>query len=275
MASDSRVSLIDNSSSLPNRWFDSADYLKTIMLDGVLYGFAGTNTMFKIFMQYYTTKSKSVELLDTLVVLAKDRVAQFFIIRYENNDLRLFAYSPPGPNANDTHEIYLISKDPVINKNYYAIGSGKQAKEYKKNRFNSSAQVPIKKIIGANLAGFKKAGMLELLDKVIKEKLTPSESDKAYFACKAKGGDLFTGGEVKMSKNVNQQQLAEQIKIMDDMDKLAKDSGAICASPIDAALEVKQLKSLGHYAVSPHTVEQSSERTVLLTQMKHTFIAST
>jgi hypothetical protein len=275
MASDSRVSWIDKSSNLPNRWFDSKDYLKTITLDGVMYGFAGANVMFKMFMEYYTTKSTSVNLLDTLVLLAKQNVVQFFIIRYEDDELKLFAYSPPNPDENYTQEIYRVSKDPNINKDFYAIGSGKHSKEYKKNRLNSSAQFPIRKIIDANLSGLKKAGVLKLVNKVIKSKLTSTESEQAYFACQNKGGDLFTGGEVNMSKGANKQQLAKQVKIMDEMDKLAKANGAICASPVNAALEVKQLNSLGQYAVSPHQIKGSSERTDLLNKLNHTFKEST
>lgn len=275
MASDSRVSWIDKSNNLPTRWFDSKDYLKTITLDGVLYGFAGANVMFKMFMENYKNKDDSINLLDTLVLFAKQNIVQFFIIRYGDDELKLFAYSPPNPNENDTQEIFRISKDPTIDKEFYAIGSGKHSKQYKKNRLNSSAQFPIRKIIAANLSGFKKAGVLELINKVTKSKLTPKESEQAYFACQNKGGDLFTGGEVNMSKNTNKQQLAEQVKIMDDMDKQAKANGAICASPVNAALEVAQLQSLGQYAVSPHQVEQSSDRTSLLNKLNSTFNAST
>jgi len=275
MASDSRVSWIDKSTNLPNKWFDSKDYLKTITLDGVLYGFAGTNVMFKMFMEYYTDKANSESLLDTLVEFAKQNIIQFFIIRYGDGELKLFAYSPPNPNKNNEQEIYRISKDPLINKNLYAIGSGKYSKEYKKNRLNSNAQLPIRKIIAANLAGFKKEGMLELLNKVTNNILTLDESREAYIACQKKGGDLFTGGEVNMSTNANKQQLAKQIKIMDDMDKLAKANGAVCASPVNAALEVEQLNRLGQYAISPHQVEQTTERSMLLNKMTHTFNAST
>jgi hypothetical protein len=277
MASDSRVSWIDKSTNLPNKWFDSKDYLKTITLDGVLYGFAGTNVIFKMYMKLYTDKAKSESLLDTLVEFAKQNIIQFFIIRYVDNELKLFAYSPPNPYENNRQEIYRISKDPLINKNSYAIGSGKYSKEYKKNRFNSSVQLPIRKIISANLAGFKKEGMLELLHKVTVTNniLTHDESREAYLACQRKGGDLFTGGEVNMSRNANKQQLAEQIQIMDDMDKLAKANGAICASPVNAALEVDQLIRLGQYAVSPYKVEKTTEHSALLNKMNHIFNAST
>ena len=275
MASDSRVSWIDKSNNLPIKWFDSKDYLKTISLDGVLYGFAGANVMFKMFMQHYTNKANSEELLDTLVEFAKLNQVQFFIIRYGDDELKLFAYSPPNPNENNNQEIYRISKDPLISKKLYAIGSGKHSKEYRRNKLNSNVQLPIRKIISANLAGFKKQGMLELLNKVANSKLTPDESLEAYNACQKKGGDLFTGGEVNMSKDANKQQLAKQIKIMDEMDTIAKANGAVCASPVNATLEVEQLNRIGQYAISPHRVEKSTERAVLLKKMTQIFNAST
>jgi len=274
MASDSRVSWVNKITNLPVRWFDSKDYLKTITLDGVLYGFAGTNVMFKMFMQGYKTKEESVHWLDTLVESAKQNNCEFYMIRYGDSELQLFAYSPPKTNQNNTEEIYLISKDPIINKSFFAIGSGKHSKEFKKYRLNSSAQLPIKKIIEANMAGFKKEGVLELLHKVTKSMLTTEESDKAFFACHGSGGDIFTGGVVNMSKSANTQQLENQIKIMDDMDSHAKANGAVCASPVNASLEIAQLNKMGHYAVSPHTIDQSAERTALLNQMRDTFNAS-
>ncbi|SIO21714.1 MULTISPECIES: hypothetical protein [Pseudoalteromonas] len=275
MASDSRVSWIDTGSNIPNKWFDSDDYLKTITIDDVMYGFAGTNVMFKMFLQYYESRDTSIQLLDTLVLFAKENRVQFFIIRYEIDELRLFCYSPQNPDSSVPCEIFRISKDPIIDKDYYAIGSGKYSKQYKKNRRNSSAQIPIRSIINANLSGLKKGDMVELTNKVLSNKLTPEESNKVFWACKNKGGDLFTGGKINMSKNATRTVLAKQVQIMDEMDKSAKAQGAVCASPVDACLEIQQLNQLGQYSVSPYKVTVTDKETDLLARMKSTFIAST
>ncbi len=275
MASDSRVSWIDNTSNIPNRWFDSNDYLKTITIDDAMYGFAGANVMFKMFLQNYSTKDESISLLDTLVIVAKEKKVQFFIIRYDSDELRLFGYSPQNPNTSEPNEIFRISKDPLIDKDFFAIGSGKYSKQYKKNRRNSSAQIPIRHIINANLSGLKKEGVLELASKVESSMLTPEEANKVFWACQNKGGDIFTGGKINMSKNASRTALAKQVQIMDDMDKKAKANGAICASPVDASLEIKQLHQIGQYSVSPHEVTVTNKQTELLARMKSTFIAST
>lgn len=265
IASDSRVTLVDKEQNLPVKWFDSKDFLKNLIIDDVMYGFAGTNVMFKLFLENYGSIDDSEFVLDTLVELAKQNEVQFFIIRYDGTNLKLFAYSPPHGGA---PEIFRISTDPVITKGMFAIGSGKYSKEYKKNRVNKNVQVPIRKIISANQLGLKKARMLHLDTKVMSGAITLDESKRAFIACQKKGGDLFTGGEVKMTNKVTRQQMEEQVAILDRMDQQAKAVGAVCASPVDAQSEVKQLRAIGQYAVSPNSIRKSEERTVLLEKMQ-------
>lgn len=131
MASDSRVTWINPATNRPIRWFDSPNFLKTLVLDGVMYGFAGTNAMFKTFLMYYTTREESEFLLDSIVQLAKNNNLHIFIIRYDLVGLKLFAYSK---NNETSAEVLRVSTDPMIERNYYAIGSGKYSKVYKKNR---------------------------------------------------------------------------------------------------------------------------------------------
>lgn len=273
IASDSRVSWVDKDTNLPIRWFDSEDFLKTVQIDNVMYGFAGTNIMYKMFLDLYTSLEDSISLLDTLVEFAKLNGVQFFIIRYDSQ-LRLFAYSPAVPEQGEP-EIYRFSKDPIINKDIYAIGSGKYSKEYRKHRFNSNAQAPIRKIISANNTGFKKARVEDLIKKVVKDNLTPDESREAYLACRVKGGDLFTGGRVNMSKNADKDFLKKQVQIMDKMDLRAKANNAVCASPVKASLEVEQLNRIGQYSVSPKRVNISDNQRELLSKMQLIFNAST
>lgn len=273
MASDSRVTWVDKNTNLPIKWFDHVNFLKTLTIDDVIYGFAGTNTMLKLFLNNYTTLEESENLLDTLVELACVNQVQFFFMRYDKT-LKLFAYSPPHPTDKNCPEIYKVSSDPSIDKLSYAIGSGKFSKEFKRHQTNSNAQLPIRKIISANELGLKKARMLDLNSKLISGLLTLEDSKQAYLACASKGGDLFTGGEVKMTQNATRQIMKNQVAILESMDQQAKAVGAVCASPVNAALEVKQLSSIGHYAVSPHKHLNSKRKTTLFNEMQEALNAS-
>lgn len=264
MASDSRVSWVNNSLGIPTRWFDVSDFHKSVTIDGVVYGFAGTNAMFKMFLMMYSDKASSEFLLDTIVEKARMLSIQFFIMRYDGVKLRLFAYSPKNDQG---EEIYRISTNPEINQSYHAIGSGSQSKEYKRNRLNTSAILPIRKIIKANFAGMKKQGMLQLNKKVLQEEISPDESRDAFIACQAKGGDLFTGGEVNMSQLNSNTDIKKQINIMNDMDLMAKANNSVCASPINAGLEIEQLNRIGQFSVSPERVEMTPERNALFSEM--------
>ena len=232
-----------------------------------MYGFAGTNLIFKEFLKNYTTKADSVSLLDTLVQFSKDNKMQFFMIRYEDNELKLFAYSPYFPEIN-APEIFRISKDPAIPDSIFAIGSGKHCRTYKKSKVNLDPQVPIREIIRANTRGLKKNRMLDLINGSVTRKLTLEESRLAYQACNDQGGDIFTGGEIRVTNQISQHQIHDQIRVMDAMDKQAKASNAVCASPINAHLEIKQLERMGQYAVSKFSIDDTQERRDLLNQLQ-------
>ena len=269
---DSRVTWVKR--GIPKKWLDPVGYKKTIMIDDVLYGFAGANVMYKIFLQGYTTLDESEFLLDTCVDFAKKHSIQFFIIRYDGKKLKLFAYSPTGNENVVQPEIYRISSDPCIEKDFYAIGSGKHSREFKKNRHNKKSSFIISKIIAANQAGMKKSGVLGLEQKVKEGILSLEESSLALYSCRDKGGDLFTGGEINMSQNATKQQIHEQIVILELMDQESKAANAVCASPVDAASEVRELSSIGQYAVSPHSIEQSHKRQELFNKMRDTLARS-
>jgi len=264
IACDSRVTWV-NPHGLPIKWHDSKPYRKSLTLDGVMYGFAGTNLVYRTFLENYTSKEESDFVLDTCVQFAKNKSMQFFIIRYDGVELKQFSYSPPNILS---PEILRISADPAINKDCYVIGSGKYSKEYKKNRNNKNARFPIQRIISANSTGMKKGRITHLESKVINDVLTLDESRDAYSACQKKGGDIFTGGEVKMNRDATQQEILDQIEVLRRMDGEAKAANAVCASPVDARLEVKALNSLGHYAVSPHKIEMNEKRKSLLAKME-------
>lgn len=267
MASDSRVTMIDDYTGLPIKWFDSTDFKKTVMLDGVMYGFAGANVIFKMFLDMYQDKATSEHLLDTLVYFSRQHRIQFFIIRYDLPDLKLFAYSPSSSHGVDSPEILRISADPAIERNIYAIGSGKYSKAYKQYKMNKSVHLPIRKIISANGQGVKKAGMIELNKKGFQGTISTEESRDLYQACASRGGDLMTGGEINMTRNMTAQERKEQVDILHRMDLEAKAVGAVCASPVDASFEVRELRALGQYSVSPHAACDLGGRQNLLDEM--------
>ena len=274
MACDSRSSLVDKSNGMITKWFDSAKYKKTINIDGVMYGFAGLNTLYKIFLENYSDRETSEDILDAVVELAKNNIAQFMLMRYDGENLKIFAYSPPNA-LHRVPEIYKISSDLPIETDCYAIGSGKDSKMYLKHQFNASPQVPIHQIISTNKTALSKKKYRHLVLKVSKgNTLTTAESLELYKACSLKGGDLFTGGIVNMCKNATKQEIIEQVAIMEDMDKQAKASGAVCASPINAALEKAHLESLGHSAVSSNRVVMNENMSRLLEKMQDRFDAS-
>lgn len=273
MASDSRTSWIEPKKGYMLKWFDSPDYRKTITIDDVMYGFAGANVIYKLFLMNYTDRDSSLNVLDLLVELAKRERVQFSILRFDGEALKLIAYSPEDDFGNP--EIYKISGDEPLNTNIYAIGSGKDSKMYKKHRSNEQAQAPVYKIIAANNNGLKKATCKRVMSKISKgHVLTEDESWDLFGACKNKGGDLFTGGKVNMSKNASKADIDRQVMIMDQMDKQAKAAGAVCASPINAALEKKNLESLGHSAVSDRKVKIDSSNIELFNLMKEQLKAS-
>ncbi len=266
IASDSRVTWINDKNNLPIKWFDSDAYLKTVTINDAMYGFAGTNAIYKIFlMQYKMVKQDSNAVLDMLVKLAQQERVQFSIIRYESEKLQLFSYSPANDKDN---EVLRFSKDPHLPVSIYAIGSGKYSKQYKKNKINKNAKTPIYKIISANKTAFRKNNMLELNDKVEKEQLTIEESKKAYLACSKHGGDLFTGGNINMSQNITDSKIQSQIRILDNMDKQAKANNAVCASPINAKLEIEQLRKMGQCAVTKHKFDNTPRHNTLLQEMR-------
>lgn len=271
MASDSRVTWIDDVTALPVKWFDSSDYQKTVSLDNVMYGFAGANVIFKTFLTLYKDKQSSEFLLDTLVQHAEMHRIQFFIIRYESLKLKMFAYSPVSDNY---PEIRRISTDPAIDKKIFAIGSGQFSKAYKTNKSHKLVNFPIRKIIAANDKAFKKTGMMNIYQKGVLGTINTDEALAAYTACLQKGGDLSTGGKINMIKNMTNEERLEQVAILDDMDKAAKTVGAVCASPVDAVKEVNRLHSLGLYAVSPNTLDSSPMRNELLKEMEDILYSS-
>lgn len=254
IASDTRITFI-NECNDPIKWIDDSGLKKNVTLDGVMYGFAGVNAIYQMFLENYDSPENSIPLLDSLIKLAQEERCQFFMLRYDGVDLRLFANSPESQML---PEIYKVSTDNIIKASYYAIGSGKESKQYKKHRTSKHAKTPIFKIINANNEGLKSQKLLHLNNKAKEGIITKQEAMQAAKACDSNGGDLFTGGEVTMSQNTTKKDIEQQQRMFDDLNKQAKSLSAVCASPINATLEVEHLRRAGHTAVSKQDITLST-----------------
>ncbi|WP_143872549.1 hypothetical protein [Catenovulum sediminis] len=269
MASDSRVSLVSN--GLLVKWIDSPDFCKTIVINGVLYGFAGANIAFKWFLSLYDEVLQNADhVLDLVTYKSKLNNIQFNILKYDG-ELKLFANSPKNDFGQD--EIYRLSTDAPLDVKVFAIGSGKNSKMYKAHKTNRNIQLPIFKIKTANERACKQKSLKEAISNILNTGLDAEVSKSIVQACHSKGGDIFTGGEVKMTnlnKNVvmgSKTDALQQVQVMDELDKIARNAGAVCASPIDAAYEIRQLKRLGQSPVSKGTVTINEKDRKLLKKM--------
>lgn len=246
IGSDSRVSWVTGDGMVA-KVSDSPDYFKIANINDVLYGFAGTNYIYKIFLQHYDAASNASDmLLDSLVALAKQNKIQFSFLRFDG-ELREFAYSPP--DADGQNEIFLDSKSKPLSTKMYAIGSGKVSKMYRQGKMNPMVCYPIKRIIGANNTALSKKKYEEVRAKLNGTPLSEDEAILVYRACHKAGGDIFTGGEVRVmersTKVTTIDDAKKQVQILDQLDAQAKSQGLTCASPINAEKEISQLVSLG------------------------------
>lgn len=245
MASDSRVSYVDNGSGHVVKVFDSPDYFKVAAINDVLYGFAGANQIYKKFLQLYSyLEADSNGVMDALVHYASKKRIEFAMLRFDG-ELREFAHSP---NQRSGSKILLNSFSKPLKTKHYAIGSGKHSKAYKKYRVNKAVQVPIYKIISANKTALGKIEQ-SIAKKVGKQRFTSAESKVIFDACHANGGDIFTGGDVRImetkSTNMSAADAAKQVQILEHLDNIADSNGAVCASPIYADIEIANLEKLG------------------------------
>lgn len=278
IACDSRTSWVDQYGYIV-KWIDNPKYKKAIMLDGVMYGFAGANCIFQLFLDLYSKstnpKEESEAILDTLVEYSKNNKYQFMIIRYDEIGLKMFAYSPPNTLEN-APELYKISKDSIIDTDTYAIGSGKESRMYLKHQGEKVPTVPIHKIISTNKLALTKKQFKLLVKRVSagQHLLSAYESKQLHNACYLKGGDLFTGGVVNMCKSATMKEVLTQINIMERMDCQAKASGAVCASPINALHEKQNLEALGHKAISDHKVEIDDKKLQMMRYIESKLEAS-
>ena len=268
MGSDSRVSWVTNK-GLVVRVFDSPSYFKVANINGVLYGFAGTNFIFRKFLESYTdVVLDSNKVLDTLVALAHHNRIQFCLLRYDG-ELREFANSPA---ALGEKEIFLDSKSPPLQTKYHAIGSGRGSKMYNKNKTNNHVCLPIRKIIGANVKTLNKKQYAAIKSKIGVSDFTEDEAIAIFHACDRAGGDIFTGGEIRIMEKqrtvTTQEAAAKQVQILKRIDGEAKSRGVVCASPINAAKEIAQLQNLGVAPVRKGGIDPSIKKSAMYKSME-------
>ncbi|WP_271273837.1 hypothetical protein [Aliamphritea hakodatensis] len=262
IAADTRVSRMNHNGHIVS-WNDVRSYLKCIKIGGALYGFAGTNRIFTAFLQEYSEViTDSNHVLDTLVEAAKEVGYQFYIMRYDGT-LQVFAYSAPDPSRNQP-EIKRTSNEPPINKSSFAIGSGQYSRMYKKFRTQGGAQLPIHKIITANLKAIQEQNLHDIATKANSVILDDDDAIKISLACDQHGGDLATGGHINMTNKqdnlkMERELVEQQVELLQALEKSASAAGLVCASPFDATEEAARLQKLGQEACSDHTPEQTDE----------------
>ena len=262
MASDTRVSYLNSNGKIA-KWDDVDEFLKCVDIGGVLYGFAGTNIIFAEFLKEYDLIiNRSDFWLDSLVEFAKHIGVQFYIMRYDGS-LQLFAYSRADPGS-DQPEIKRTSRDQAVNSKTFAIGSGRFSKMYKENKGKGGAQLPIRRIVGANLKAIARCNLKDVVKKAKNATLNDKESEKIAFACYEEGGDLPTGGKINMTTKQSDIQMerelvGEQVKLLEGLEDAASSNDLRCASPFDAAEEAARLNSMGQVVCSDYTPEQTDE----------------
>lgn len=233
MAADSRVTFQDSEGKAV-KCIDYDNYLKIITVNGVLYGFAGANSMYSLFLEYELGRKvgmNDVQFLDELASVGKQNMQEFIIMRYEN-ELRSFGYLGD--------DIYDSSSEP-LRVTYHAIGSGSKTKVYKKHKSDMSPRIPISKIIDTNSKATKKATIgTSIMDLV--------------HACYQSGGDYGTGGKINMTTMQSEMDVvSEQVSLLATISGQAASFNAVAVCSLDASTERRKLESKG---VHPSTKQQ-------------------
>ncbi|MFA0613906.1 hypothetical protein AB4582_06730 [Vibrio splendidus] len=236
MAADSRVSYIDAKSGQLQSWKDYDDYLKAIECDGKLYGFAGSNRFFLLFLlNLQQKKYTDVQILHALAGMAKKEKDSFLIMRYDT-ELHCFGY------LSDSDSLYDINS-AALETDKYAIGTGAYTPTYKRHQTNISAMFPIKQIIVVNEKAVAKA-----------EKKAKGQPIDHPFICLKAGGDHGTGGEIKMTTLQTESNVVQaQINVLKRISSEANASRAVAVCSFDSQVEREKLENLG---VKPNKTEQ-------------------
>lgn len=236
MAADSRVSYVDKDTGELQSWKDYDDYLKAIEYDGKLYGFAGSNKFFLLFLlNIQVGKYTDVQILHALAGMAKKESDSFLIMRYDT-ELHCFGYLSDSDSLYDIHSA-------ALNTDKYAIGTGAYTPTYKKHQNNISAMFPIRQIIAVNEKALTKA-----------KKRAKGQAIDHPFVCFKAGGDHGTGGEIKMTTLQTETNVVQaQIDVLKRISSEANASRAVAVCSFDSQVEREKLENLG---VKPSKNEQ-------------------
>lgn len=236
MAADSRVSYVDPKTGHLMSWKDYDEFLKAIEYDGKLYGFAGSNKFFLLFLlNMQAGKYNDVQILHALAGMAKQQSDSFLIMRYDT-ELHCFGY------LSDSNSLYDINS-AALNTDKYAIGTGAYTPTYKKHQKNISAMFPIRQIIAVNEKALAKA-----------EKRAKGQSIDHSLVCFQAGGDHGTGGEIKMTTLQTETNVVQaQINVLKRISSEANASRAVAVCSFNAQVEKEKLEKLG---VKPNKTEQ-------------------
>ncbi|MDH6017995.1 hypothetical protein [Vibrio splendidus] len=221
IAGDSRVSFIDPKTKKIVGWQDCDNFYKAFTLDGVTYGFAGTNGCLSWFYRNYTSK----DTLNDLVTLAKSQKVTFYILAYENKELRLYHHD----NGKFTDD----SVGNVIKSKSYGIGSGASSSVFLKNQaVSATANRPIDAIIKLN------------------EQATKGKAESEHEQlCLLAGSDNGTGGKVKMATTIT---IQDQLHVLASIKNKSDSMNAVAFCNIDSEQEQEKMQSAG---VEPKAVD--------------------
>ncbi|AYV12973.1 hypothetical protein [Shewanella algae] len=232
MAADSRVTFQSAGVTVSCKDYDG--YRKVIDVDGVLYGFAGANSMFHLFLVHELGAKfgmTDVEFLDQLADSGKQNSQEFVIIRY-SGELRTFGYLGG--------EVFDSTSEP-LKCSFYGIGSGAKTRVYNKHKNGASPMTPISKIIQMNAKTVKKfSSSAAIMDLV--------------HACHSAGSDYGTGGKINMTTTQSSMEVVrEQARLLETISGHAAAYNAVAVCNFDASVEKSKLEKKG---VKPSTKQQ-------------------
>lgn len=256
MASDHRVSFMSNTQpGKITHWKDYQKFRKSFCYQDVLYGFAGTNSALRLFLQYMKQQPEQqrigfdITLLDNLAAQAEEHKVEFLMMRYQGN-LQVFGYLKEG-----TGKLYNSSSGQLLTVEQHGIGSGARSIAYAQKKGSPCPTEPIKAIIKANEDALRK---LERVTRKKKLKIESISIDDKMLACEAAGGDPLTGGGCVMTKRISQNNVFdEQIAVLDSIEGVAASYNSFAFCSLDPAKEKENLDKLGFKP--SHSVKPSQD----------------
>lgn len=232
---------MDENTGKVSHWQDFPKYKKSFCYQDVMYGFAGANRVYILFlynMQKLSVderKSEDVNLLNWVAQVAKDEKLDFMMMRYDGT-LQVFGYLA------DFDALY-DSSSGGLTVEQHGIGSGSQSQVYKDNKSSPCPRSPIQAIIDKNELALKQ------LERKVRRRGAAIESisiDEKITECQEMGSDPFTGGGIVMTKHISQDKIfAEQLSVLSSIDGVAAMNNTYAFCSLDPTVEKAKLDKLG------------------------------